>query len=137
MVTTKRKGYFLLAAVFLLGSVAGAGGAYAFAQKQHAAILRDEPQKFDARRLASLDRKLDLDADQEARIRTILAKDREDSRALSKDMMQRCGQPLRDQKARVDAEIRDVLRPDQQARYDKLTDERRKRVRVTDGGAGK
>jgi Spy/CpxP family protein refolding chaperone len=133
---TKRKGYLLLGAVFLLGSIAGGAGAYAFAQKQHAAILRDEPQKFDVRRLASLDRKLDLDVDQEARIRTILAQDRDDSRALSKDMVERCGQPLRDQKARVDAEIRDVLRPDQRARFDKLTDERRRRVRV-DGGTGK
>jgi len=138
MVTSKRMGYLLLGAVFLLGSVAGGGAAYAYAQRQHAAILRDEPQKFDARRLAVLERKLDLDADQEARIRSILAKDREDSRALSKDMMERCGQPLRDHKSQVDSEIRDVLRPDQQARYDKLTDERRKRVRVrVDGGAGK
>ncbi len=49
-------------------------------------------------------------------------------------MMERCGQPLRDHKRDVEAQIRAELRPDQQTKYDKLTEERKSRVRLRDGG---
>jgi len=37
-----------------------------------------------------------------------------------RSIMDRCGGPLRAQKAQMDSEIRALLRPDQQARYDQL-----------------
>ena len=131
----RTKGLLVLGAVFLLGGVAGGGSAWAVAQRQHAAVLREEPRRAEVRRLAALRRKLDLDDDQEARVRAILDRDADDSRALGRDMMDRCGEPLRDHKTAVDAQIREALRPDQRARFDKLTDERRRRVRLGDAGS--
>ncbi len=126
--TSKTKGYLVLAVVFVLGAAAGGGAMFAYSDQRHAALLREDGKEFESRRLHALSRKLDLDADQESRIRTILQTDRDDSRQLSRAMLQRCGQPLRDHKTKVDADIRAVLRPDQQARYDKLVAERRERV---------
>lgn len=137
MVKPKLRAYLFGAAIFALGALAGGGGSFAYAQKKHAAILRTDDAGTDSRRLRVLSRKLDLDDAQQDRVATILSKDREDSRALGQDMMQRCGQPLRDHKKEVDAQIRAELRPDQQAKYDKLTEERKGRVRLRDAGPGR
>jgi hypothetical protein len=100
MVKTRTKGYLVLVAVFLLGAASGGGASFAYMQKRHAAILRDDGG---ARRLAVLSRKLDLDPDQEARVGAI----------------------LHDHRGQVDTEIRAVLRPDQQTRFDKLIEHRK------------
>ena len=42
-------------------------------------------------------------------------------------LMERCAGPLREQRARVDAEIRAVLTPEQQQRFDKLVKEHEER----------
>ncbi|CAN5741799.1 hypothetical protein BH09MYX1_BH09MYX1_31900 [soil metagenome] len=127
------KGYAALAFVFVLGAAAGGGAVYSLAQKRHAAMLRDEGA-FEGRRVNALSRKLDLDPDQKTKVSAILAKDREDSKVLGKDMVEKCGQPLRDHKADVDAQIRAVLRADQQTRFDQLVDERKGHAWV--GGMG-
>ena len=103
MVKTRTKGYLVLVAVFLLGAVSGGGASFAVVQRRHAAILRDDAGARETRRLAVLRRKLDLDAEQETRIRTI----------------------LRDHSGQVDTEIRAVLRPDQQTRFDTLIEQRK------------
>jgi Spy/CpxP family protein refolding chaperone len=131
---SKVRAYLVAVVIFALGALAGGGGSFAYAQKKHAAILQDNDAGFESRRLRVLSRKLDLDDAQQERIGAILAKDREDSKALGQDMMQRCGQPLRDHKAAVDAQIRAELRPDQQTKYDQLGEERKGRVRLRDGG---
>jgi Spy/CpxP family protein refolding chaperone len=95
--------------------------------------LREDGRVNEVRRLRVLTRKLDLDADQEQRIRSILAKDRETMRGLGRDMFERCGEPLREQKARVESDIRSVLRPEQQRRYDDLLEDRRERLRIDPG----
>jgi Spy/CpxP family protein refolding chaperone len=122
MVSRRAYGYLLLAAAFAVGVACGGGAAVAYVAQKHAAILRDDARGPETRRLRVLARRLDLDADQEQRIRAILSKDRDAMRDLGRHMFDRCGDPLREQKSRVDTEIRAVLRPEQQVRYDDLLD---------------
>jgi Spy/CpxP family protein refolding chaperone len=128
MVSRKLYGYLILVAAFVVGVACGGGAAFAYVAQKHAAMLRDDARGPETRRLRVLVRKLDLDADQEQRIRGILAKNRESVRELGRDMMERCGGSLREQKARVDTDVRAVLRPDQQKRYDELLEERHDRM---------
>jgi len=127
MMNSKLKVYGIFAVVFALGIAAGGGSALAYAREHHAAQIESD-RVFESRKLRGLSRKLKLDSEQEDRIADILASDREESRRIGHDVIERCGQPLRDHKAAVDAQIRAVLRPDQQQRFDKLVEERRGRV---------
>ena len=111
-----------------MGVACGGGAAFAYVAQKHAAMLRDDARGPETRRLRVLARKLNLDVDQEQRIRSILTKNRDTVRELGRDMMERCGGGLREQRSRLDTDIRAVLRPDQQRRYDELLDERRERM---------
>lgn len=124
--TAKWKSVAALVAVFVLGAAAGGGAVYAQSQKRHAAMLRDG-RDVEGRRLAALSRKLDLDGDQKTKIGAILSQDHDDTKALNRDMMEKCGQPLRDHRADVEAQIRAVLRPDQQKKFDHIIEERKDR----------
>ncbi len=128
MVKNRWTVYLVLAGVFVLGAASGGAGAFAYVQQKHAAFLRQDRHGFEDRRLRALTRKLDLDETQQQRVRAILEKDGVEARNLSRDMLDRCGQPLRDHKVSIDAEIRAVLRPEQQQSYDQLTEERRERM---------
>lgn len=116
----------MLGLVFLLGALTGGAGGFALAHRRHASMLREE--RREGYRLRALTRTLDLDADQQQKVGAILAKDRDEARALGREVMERCGQPLRDHKARVEGEIRSVLRPEQQRRFDALVEERREHL---------
>jgi len=122
MVSGRRLGYVLMLSVFLLGVIVGGGAAFAWSQESHAAVVR-EGKVLQRYRLRALTRKLDLDRAQQARVADILEDDNDVSKALGKEMVQRCGQRLREQKVRVDGEIRDVLRPDQLRRFERLFEE--------------
>ncbi len=102
----KWKGYAVLAAVFLLGAATGGGVVFSVAQRRHAAMMQD-PKEMNGRRLNALSRKLDLDEDQKTKISEILSKDREDRRA------------------EVEAQIRAVLRPEQQTKFDEMIEQRK------------
>jgi hypothetical protein len=54
-------------------------------------------------------------------------------RDLGRQLFERCGDPLRDQKVRVEAAIRGVLDPEQQRRYDELLEERREHLWIGPG----
>lgn len=124
MVSQRFQAYGLLLLVFVLGAGAGGGTVYSVMQRRHAAIVH-EPHFFEHRRLHSLKRRLHLDREQEHRVAEILAKHREESRTLGTEMVEHCGEQLRAHKAKVESEIRSVLRPEQQARFDELVEERR------------
>jgi Spy/CpxP family protein refolding chaperone len=128
MVKSKRVGYLVLATVFVLGVVVGGGAMLAWSQESHAAVLGGPAKNLPRYRVRALSRKLDLDRDQQARIAAILEDDSEVTQALGQDMVQRCGQRLREQKGRVDNDIRVVLHPEQQRRFDRLVDERRRKL---------
>ena len=133
MVSRRAYGYLLLAAAFAVGVACGGGAAFAFVAQRHAAMLREDGRGHETRRLRILTRKLDLDEGQEQRIRAILAKDRDTMRELGRSMFEHCGEPLREQKTRVESDIRSVLRPEQQRRYDDLLEDRRERLWIDPG----
>jgi hypothetical protein len=128
MVKSRRIGYLVLTVVFLLGVVVGGGAMLAYSQESHAAVIGNGGKTLQRYKIRALTRKLDLDRDQEARVAGILEDDNEVSQALGQEMVQRCGQRIREHKTRVDDDIRTVLRPDQQRRFDRLVDDRRRKL---------
>jgi len=116
---TKLKGYAALILVFTLGILLGGAGTRAMLQRRYERFARD-PAMFERRRLGALSHRLKLDDAQRDRVRDVLGKYGKQRRALSREIMTRCGGPLREQKSRMDGELRSLLRPDQQARYDQL-----------------
>jgi len=120
MERAKLKGYGALLAVFVLGILLGGAGSRAMLQRRYRAMFRDRAAVFENRRLGALAHRLKLDDAQEDRVRDILGKYGKQRRALTHQIMDRCGAPLREQKTQMDGEIRALLRPEQQARYDQL-----------------
>ncbi|HYP77601.1 MAG TPA: hypothetical protein VER12_16630 [Polyangiaceae bacterium] len=116
----KLKGYAALLAVFVLGILLGGAGSRAMLQRRYKSMFRDPSAVFERRRFGALAHRLKLDDAQEDRVREVLGKYGKQRRALTRDIMQRCGAPLHAQKAQMDGEIRALLRPDQQTRYDQL-----------------
>ncbi|HTA90537.1 MAG TPA: hypothetical protein VK745_13200 [Polyangiaceae bacterium] len=114
------KGYGALLIVFVLGLLIGGAGSRALLQRRYAHLFRDRFSVFEQRRIGALSRRLDLDDAQDQKVRAIMAKYGQERRKLARDMLDRCGDPMRAQKAQMDAEIRAMLRPDQQSRYDAL-----------------
>jgi protein CpxP len=68
----------------------------------------------------ALQRELGLTSQQRDAVQGILERQLPERRRLMSDMLQHCGDPLRVHKAKVDAEIRAVLNPEQQRRFDAL-----------------
>jgi hypothetical protein len=116
----KLKGIGAFLVVFALGILAGGAGSRALLQRRYADLFKNRYSLFEQRRLGALAYRLKLDDAQEDKVRGIMSKYGDKRRELTRDIMDRCGAPLREQKALIDAEIRGVLRPDQQPRYDKL-----------------
>lgn len=116
--------YVVLFGVFVLGAIAGGGAALAYAQSEHGPTASEG--KVSHRRLRALTRKLDLDREQQSRVASILTDDEDQSRVLGHDVVERCGQRLRDHKSHVDDEIRTVLRPDQRRRFERIVEQRRR-----------
>ena len=128
------KGYGAFALVFLLGMLIGGAGSRAMLQRRYARLFRDRFAVFEHRRLGALSRRLSLDDAQEDKVRAIMSKYGEQRRALTRDIMDRCGAPLRAQKAQMDAEIRTQLLPEQQSRYDLLVRDSNGHGPVSDAG---
>jgi len=120
-------GYAVLAGVFLLGAVAGAGGSYAYVQKRYAALAAEERGAVGDFRLRALGRVLHLSSEQRDKIRVIMSEHREERDRLTREAMESCGAPLLEHKKRVESEIRAVLTPEQQEHFDKLLEKQRDR----------
>jgi Spy/CpxP family protein refolding chaperone len=121
MVNKQRfKAYGLLIGVFLLGSVAGAGASYGLLQQDYREFASGKREPFERRRLHALSSELGLSADQEQRIRVIFRKHRAERLRLVRDMHERCGEPLRQHKVKLDSEIRSVLTPEQRPHFQEL-----------------
>jgi hypothetical protein len=131
---TKLKGIGVFLLVFALGVLTGGAGSRAMLQRREREIFRDPSALFERRRLGALSRRLKLDDAQEDRVRVIMSKYADKRRDLTRDIMDRCGAPLREQKAQLDAEIRTVLRAEQQGRYDKLLSDGDRRHPPPPGG---
>lgn len=121
----KLKIYAMVAGIFVLGAGAGAASGYAVANRRLAAVLReDRPGMGDARRMEALASELDLTREQRRQIRQIMERHREENRQLSRALFEKCGDDLRDLRARVDNEIRVVLTEQQANRFHELMEKR-------------
>ena len=117
---TKLKGYGALILVFALGILVGGAGSRAMLQRRWNIIFREPGDMIERRRVGALSHRLHLDDTQEGRVREIIAKYGKQRRALTRDIMTRCGAPLQAHRAQMDGEIRALLRSDQQTRFDQL-----------------
>lgn len=108
-----------LVGVFLLGGVAGAGGAVAYLRHE-AREIASEPRFRDRARIRGLTRLLDLTDGQRDRVKAVFEKHQGDRQAAFSDMIEKCGDSVKKQKAAVDGEIRAILDPAQQAKFDAL-----------------
>jgi Spy/CpxP family protein refolding chaperone len=124
MVSARVKSYAALVLVFLLGALAGAGGAFAFVQHRYADFVR-ERGATDHWRMTGLTRELELDKAQEEQVRAIVTRHRELRRELTKKMFDECGGSVEQDRMQMDQEIRAVLRPEQQKRWDEVVAKRR------------
>lgn len=111
------KGYGALLIVFVLGTVVGGGVSRAMLRRGEGRMGR---MLFEQRRMHALARRLDLNDAQADQVRAIMDRYGSERGRLAREMLDHCGGPLRDQKARMDAEIRAQLQPAQQIRYDQL-----------------
>ena len=124
MVTRLRiKALAVLVGVFLLGAATGVGVTLAYSEHKLAQFAEPDGSRRSQRRLDALTRVLELTPAQREAIAAILRREEPEVRARMRDAMERCGQSLRDQKAKVDAEIRALLTPEQQKKFDQLATE--------------
>jgi Spy/CpxP family protein refolding chaperone len=128
VISPKLRIYAIVLGIFVLGAGAGGAAGYAMASKRIAEAFRDDrPGLGDARRFEALSHELDLTRDQRKQVRAIMERHREENRALTRAMVERCGDDLQALRDKVDAEIRGVLDPQQQQRFKVLMDERGQR----------
>jgi Spy/CpxP family protein refolding chaperone len=86
-------------------------------------MVAEGREVFERRRLSSLARELDLTDEQQTRVRSIMQRSREDRRRAMQSAFERCGDPLKSHKAKVQSDIRAVLTAEQRTRFDELIDE--------------
>jgi Spy/CpxP family protein refolding chaperone len=118
----------ILAAVFALGAITGAGALAAW----HSDLRRDVAHSgfgpHGMKPMVALMRRLNLSQQQRQAIETILERHAPTRRAILQDMTGKCGQELAHEKAALDSEIREVLNPEQRARFDELSKSQHERM---------
>ena len=110
----------VIVGVFVSGMGTGAAVTLAWSHHRLVGMIERGGPFHHEMRMRALQRTLQLSSDQRRTISAILERDAPTRRQLMDDAIQSCGEPLRDHKAQIDAEIRAVLRPDQQVRFDEL-----------------
>jgi periplasmic protein CpxP/Spy len=132
----KLKVYGVVLGIFVLGAGAGGAAGYAVASKRLAEALGDDrPAQGDSRRaVAAISRELDLSREQRQKVRQIMDRHRDENRELMRGMVEKCGSELQGLRQRVDGEIKQVLDPEQQKRFQELTEKRGKLFPL--GGSG-
>lgn len=132
--------YALMAGVLALGSVIGGGATFAYMRAQAGVAAGQDSPRVRRERVAALARELDLTEAQRSKIEAILEASREERSKRTRAMYEACGEPVREHKRRIDAEIRATLSPEQQGRFDALAEEQAKKYfpprvgRPEDGG---
>ena len=119
--------YAIMAGVLLLGIVIGGGATFAYMRPQAAIAVAPDSPRVRRERVAALARELDLTDAQRAKIEGILEASRDERSKRMRAMYETCGEPVREHKRRIDAEIRAALTPEQQVRFDALADEQGKK----------
>ena len=124
---TRTKAIALLIAVFVLGGISGASVTFAYSRRELAEMSFPAWLRPPQARMRGLVRALDLTDVQTKQVRSILEHHRNDRRLVWNAVIEKCGDPIRKQKADVDSEIRAVLSPDQKLRFDALAERQEER----------
>jgi hypothetical protein len=116
-----------LLGAFVLGGVAGGGAVYAARERRYADLVRQGPPPLGpgGRRSEAWARRLDLDAAQREQLDAIFECRRGERERLERQIFEGCGKELVKHREQIDAEIRAMLRPDQQRRFDQMLRERK------------
>ena len=128
MTTSRVKAYGALAGMFVLGAVCSAAAYHAVARRNEAEFFSADRAAFEARRVEAMGRELELDREQLPKVHGIFQKHADERRRLWRQEVETCGGPMTQHRERVDAEIRALLTPVQRARFEKLREERRRRL---------
>ena len=116
--SARAKAAAVLAAVFLLGGVAGGAVGRLTALREMRRMVEGPPPEARARfRLEAMRRHLDLRDDQVTRVRAIMS----EADAERDRLMETCGPGLDDLRKRTDARLREVLDEDQRRRFDEMS----------------
>jgi len=122
------KSLLVLVAVFVLGATSGAGLTVTLARQRMAQAMAPDFARRGEVALEMLVDRLSLSDAQRDKIAKILDEQMPERRARMQDIMQRCGDPLREHKRRLDAAIRAVLEPEQQKRFDRIAARQEERL---------
>jgi Spy/CpxP family protein refolding chaperone len=122
------KALLILSGVFLLGGVAGVGGTLAYVAKERAELRRFDFGKRGEMPLQALTRRLDLTDAQRQQIKTLLERHGPERRRAMQEVMSTCGAAMREEKSKLDSEIRALLTPEQQARFDEISSRQGERL---------
>ena len=115
--TPRIKAALVLVGVFALGGAAGVGASRAYLFHQLRATVDAPPGEARARfRLQAMKRHLDLSSEQLTKIEAIL----HDAEAERERRMSTCRPALDELRERTDAQILEILSPDQRDRYREL-----------------
>ncbi len=113
------KALLVLVGVFAGGAGTGVAASLGWTHHRMVGLLEHGAPHNDLR-MRALQRALNLSSEQRTSVAAILERQAPERRRLMGEMMQKCGDPVRAYKAKADAEIRAVLNPEQQGRFDKL-----------------
>lgn len=121
VIGARRRGYAIVLGTFALGGLCGGSVGYAWSQRSIGALMSDDPgQARDLRRLEAFTRELDLTGEQREQVRLIVERHRPERDRQTKRMFDECGQAVLREKDAMDAEIRKLLTPEQQPRFEAL-----------------
>jgi Spy/CpxP family protein refolding chaperone len=112
--SSKTKARLVILSAFILGALAGGGAVNLFAVKY---AVGSSVRLTRAGMLDEIDEAVRLDASQRAQVEAILKKTRQESQEVIKQVQPQLGEV----RARTRAQIRAILTPEQQARYDEWT----------------
>jgi hypothetical protein len=124
----------ILSGVFLLGTVSGVGGTLVYVARERASLHHFDLGHRRNMPLMALNRRLGLSEPQREQIATILERRAPERRKVMQQVLDSCGSSVRDEKAKLDAEIRGVLTPDQQKKFDDLAARQKERLFAPFGG---
>jgi Spy/CpxP family protein refolding chaperone len=122
------RAFLVLAGVFVGGAGTGVATTLAWSHHRFIGLMEHEGSHRNDLRVRALQHALDLTNQQRGTIAAILERQMPERRRLMGEMMQTCGEPMRAYKAKLDAEIRAVLNPQQQKRFDQLAERQGERL---------
>jgi len=122
------KVFWVLLGIFLGGVGTGSAATFAWSHNRMVHMMEHGGWLHNDQRMRALQHTLDLSPEQRTKVAAILEQQSPERRRLMGDVMQRCGETLRDHKAKTDAAIRAILNPEQQARFDKLAKRQAERL---------